>query len=152
MTWDIKVGGWEALEDNTHHGGTETRTTAKDWVKAEKQTLPLIIADATDQKEPPRRQRIKFFDNSRRMTRDRSEGLPPVSTVPLAAGFALCVFGLQRQWSSSAALWRISGAAGHGMQELRPLFFQSQEFKMDAGLVPAQSAADFCCGFAAAVL
>jgi len=51
MTWD-EVGyqgrGWGASEDNTHHGGTETRRTAKDWVKAGKQTLPLIIADATD--------------------------------------------------------------------------------------------------------
>ena len=106
--------------------------------------MPLI------EKEPPRRQGIKFFDNSRRMTRDRSEGLPPVSTVPLAAGFALRLFALQRQWPSSTALWRIGGAARPGMEELRPLFFQSQELKMYAGLVPAQRAADFCRGFAAA--
>jgi hypothetical protein len=37
------------------------------------------------------------------------------------------------------------------MQELRAFFFQSQEFKMDAGLVPAQRAADFCSGFTAAL-
>jgi hypothetical protein len=37
------------------------------------------------------------------------------------------------------------------MQELRALFFQSQEFKMNAGLVPAQRAADFCRGFTAAI-
>jgi hypothetical protein len=29
------------------------------------------------------------------------------------------------------------------VQELRAFFFQSQELKMDSGLVPAQRAADF---------
>jgi hypothetical protein len=37
------------------------------------------------------------------------------------------------------------------MQERRALFFQAQEFKVDAGFVPAQSAADFCGSFTAAI-
>jgi hypothetical protein len=49
----LKHRGTEDAEDmgdqeKSHHGGTETRRTAEDWVKAGKQTLPLIIADATD--------------------------------------------------------------------------------------------------------
>src|SRR5579864_6266436 len=58
---------------------------------------------------------------------------------------------LQRQRPSRAALWRIGGAAGAGMQERCALFFQPQELKMDASLVPAQRAADFCGCFTAAI-
>jgi hypothetical protein len=103
------------------------------------------------EKEPPRRQGIKFFDNSRRMTREDLKVCPLVSTVPLPRGLALRLFGMQRRRFSHAALRRIGGAARLGMQELRAFFFQSQELKMDADLVPSQRAADFLCGFTAAI-
>jgi hypothetical protein len=58
---------------------------------------------------------------------------------------------MQREWLSSAALWGISGATWARMQERCAFFFQPQEFKVDAGFVPAQRAADFCGGFTAAI-
>ena len=60
--------------------------------------------------------------------------------------------GLQRYWTASAALFGIGGAAATWMQKLSPLFFQSRELKVDAGLVPAERAADFLRGFAAAII
>ena len=37
------------------------------------------------------------------------------------------------------------------VQERRAFFFQPQEFKVDAGFIPSQRAADFCGGLKAAI-
>ena len=45
----------------------------------------------------------------------------------------------------------LAGLPALGCRNCCAFFFQSQEFKMDAGLVPAQRAADFCGSFTAAI-
>src|SRR5947209_7361654 len=74
-----------------------------------KQNSPLIDSDRYTKSRQGGRDK-RFFDNSRRMTGDRSGGRLLYQPSRRRGGLALCVFNVQRRPLSNAALRRISWA------------------------------------------
>jgi hypothetical protein len=91
------------------------------------------------------------LERSMQLVKGGSPSSPESSVIGETAVLQILCRALQRQRLASAALRRISGTAMARVQECRAFFFQPQEFKVDAGFVPTQRAADFCGGLTAAI-